>query len=336
MDKLSRQKNLLFHTKNHRKIMRYLLLPLLLLLVNKFYAQSYEPFVQEGKYWIYEDNSCVPLKPFGAKVRYFDQDTVIENKKYKKFIEGNLEINPISCTAVKPYNIISKRVLACMREDVDERKLYMHHSINEFYLSCEDTTEILLFDFGLSAGDTIPWCTYNQLWPHYDSVSVIIDSISMDKIRVFDGKNQEFYLKEVKIFYFFGVPLENCGMPFSQQAVIFEGSISDKGPIWGSSSSILKIYCEGTLEECGLTISSVSDTRKGQDAITIHPNPTQDFVYVTAPFDIGRLEVWDQNGRVLLSSLSKEIDVSRLSPGMYFIKCNSLNNTFYIKKFVKM
>ncbi|MBK9735497.1 MAG: T9SS type A sorting domain-containing protein [Saprospiraceae bacterium] len=57
---------------------------------------------------------------------------------------------------------------------------------------------------------------------------------------------------------------------------------------------------------------------------------------INTDFDLLRVEIIDQNGRIVLSSSEKEINVSQLLTGVYFVKCFGVNNKIYFSKFIKM
>ncbi len=48
------------------------------------------------------------------------------------------------------------------------------------------------------------------------------------------------------------------------------------------------------------------------------------------------VEIFDQNGRLILSSPEKIINVSQLLSGVYFVKCLGINKKLYCSKFVKI
>jgi uncharacterized protein (TIGR02145 family) len=59
-----------------------------------------------------------------------------------------------------------------------------------------------------------------------------------------------------------------------------------------------------------------------QNEINLYPNPTKDFIYISNKENkIEKLQVFNLTGECLLSNIaSKEIDISLLSKGIYFIK----------------
>ncbi len=70
------------------------------------------------------------------------------------------------------------------------------------------------------------------------------------------------------------------------------------------------------------------------EVINIFPNPTTQFINITG-IEVDKTEVYDVSGKKLISNSStKNIDVSGLSKGVYFLKIRSENQVF-IKKFIR-
>jgi len=75
--------------------MKYLFTLLFFTIINQVYAQKYQPLVEEGKYWIYghyDFSNCFLMGQRLYEIRYFDGDTIILDKQYKKLISANSQI----------------------------------------------------------------------------------------------------------------------------------------------------------------------------------------------------------------------------------------------------
>ena len=73
------------------------------------------------------------------------------------------------------------------------------------------------------------------------------------------------------------------------------------------------------------------------NTISIYPNPAQDVLYISGSGQeqIEQLSIYDLNGRLVLESeLTTQINVSRLSRGIYILELKS-NNTKLTKRFIK-
>lgn len=101
-----------------------------------------------------------------------------------------------------------------------------------------------------------------------------------------------------------------------------------------------------TVEEESSAISSASGPHSGSISISLFPNPANDVLTISCSLPAGErvaIKVFAQNGAEILSSdevpesgvFTKSIDVSGLSPGLYFVKiqCASATET---KKMVKL
>jgi hypothetical protein len=72
------------------------------------------------------------------------------------------------------------------------------------------------------------------------------------------------------------------------------------------------------------------------NTITIFPNPTKNYLTVSATAAIENVEIYDYNGRLIrtFKNVSEKIDVTNMQAGMYFIKANS-DEGFVTGKFIK-
>ena len=69
--------------------------------------------------------------------------------------------------------------------------------------------------------------------------------------------------------------------------------------------------------------------------ISIHPNPSKDFIYINHTDDkvIEQVSVHNRLGQLVLTSQQKTIDTSQLTAGIYFITVK-INNQIWTKKLV--
>ncbi|MEM9548792.1 MAG: T9SS type A sorting domain-containing protein [Bacteroidota bacterium] len=72
-----------------------------------------------------------------------------------------------------------------------------------------------------------------------------------------------------------------------------------------------------------VTISSVLE--KDEVDLNIYPNPVQDRLSVLTDLEISRIKIYDLNGRLIIYSEQKEIDVSKLESGNYIVQVESSN-----------
>ena len=84
-----------------------------------------------------------------------------------------------------------------------------------------------------------------------------------------------------------------------------------------------------------LTILSTNESSIEEDII-IYPNPTAGLVKINSQNEIRKIEIYNNIGQLLVSNFGqKEIDISTLNRGIYFVKILSENGQTEIKKVIK-
>lgn len=71
-----------------------------------------------------------------------------------------------------------------------------------------------------------------------------------------------------------------------------------------------------------------------EDEIKIFPNPAQDQLYIQG-VNQADLTVYNLMGEIILKSQTKQLDVSSLKPGIYYLKIENDNKTTIVRKFLK-
>ena len=313
--------------------MKYLYTLLFFVSFYQAYAQKYQPLVEEGKYWIYElsgtgDNPCDYRWTNSAEMLHFGIDTLINDTIYVKVLVSRLRQSGPMDSPVYPYEITSTYVIRFIREDTLTKKIFLLPNDN-FYNPCkEELRANLLFNFSLEEGDTLNECLRNSIerfgnpdepfYPKVDSVKYEID----------------FYGKTRKHIYSFGY-FEQCNFLHSP-GFVMEGFGFSDGPFRGLINRKLINYCEGTLSDCNI-ISSTSDAVYNKiNKIIISPNPTVEFITIETALDINVVEIINQNGMSVLKGNDKQINVSNLITGVYFVRCSTLQKEMYYNKFIKI
>jgi len=309
---------ILFLLKKY-KIMKYIFVIIFFAVTNQISAQQYHPLVKEGKYWIYghyDYSNCFLMGQRLFEIRYFEGDTIILDNQYKRLISAYSKLNN------SQYEIYDKRTVCYMREDTSQQKVFMINSDYDVF-PCTDNVEICIWDFSLKQGDTLAQCAQNIFLP-FEIVGqqyCIIDSVQTDPSG--------------KVLYSKGVIPGTCGDLSISNVFYVEGHGMDAGPIFRKFNVLYHNFCEGTLEECNILISNTEDSRYENNNFTITPNPTTDFIKIQTSFDITKTEVIYRNGRIILTSIEKEIDISGLTMGMYFLRITNSQNQQYHTKFIK-
>lgn len=139
--------------------------------------------------------------------------------------------------------------------------------------------------------------------------------------------------------------LENCDGTEIQAARFNPRNSGDGTIIWygsgvydwyapGGSNQNVKKLTENTLLYLagGEAMLSVQDSN-GKININIYPNPVSNILTIKSKGNVIS-EIYDMNGRKVLTSNSKNIDVKQLSAGVYSIKISN-GKTYQILKFIK-
>lgn len=79
---------------------------------------------------------------------------------------------------------------------------------------------------------------------------------------------------------------------------------------------------------------TLSNDDKGKMAFNVYPNPTSNFLNIETEDQINEVVVYDLQGKLILRTNEKTLDVSNLNSGLYFLKVKSANSSSVIK-FVK-
>lgn len=93
-----------------------------------------------------------------------------------------------------------------------------------------------------------------------------------------------------------------------------------------TGSEILNLYNASTL---------ATSEAQVKNEVNIYPNPVADIVTIESKSTIKEVQIIDIEGRVLLSSASKTINVSQLSSGIYFVKIKDNDGKEIVRKIIK-
>jgi len=98
------------------------------------------------------------------------------------------------------------------------------------------------------------------------------------------------------------------------------------------------VYDQGQAEDYTINVLkeslAVSETDKKINTI-IFPNPTKDFVNIKNESNLKMAEIFDMNGRKVMESVTKTIDVSKLTTGQYIIRMTFDNGSQDTQKLIK-
>lgn len=274
---------------------------------------QYIPMVEEGKYWIYLDylDGQPPMAATGHAIT-FQGDTVINSNSYKKVYWYSLAgyhncQYPPCFQFYLPYQPMSKALIAFIREDTMQKRIYNLPVWDFEYCS---PAEYLMFDFSLDIGDTLNDCLYEFIGGNPERPGFgLVDSIQI--IEKF-GKSRN-------TIFSYGFPI-NAGDPFEEKVLIFEGVGLEYYGIFHEYLSYLVDFCEDGMDVCDL-ISSNAPV-EGDKEINVFPNPTQGelTVIISDPMLGATCTIFDCLGRKAQSFRLTALETTTQlnSSGMYF------------------
>lgn len=295
---------------------------LILLIIPTLGISQYLPMLNQGSEWYHYfwfEASC-------NHHLVVDGDTIINNIEYKKIInQGDL------CNY--PYYTFA-------REDTINKQVYYHYS---------DTTEIMIYDFSLTEGDTLrSTFQYSEFDMVLDSISVHLPQYSPCFLP------PEVYINEPRIFYLSHVNCLHC-----DQIIWIEGIGNISNPFYsfeswtaGSLGNALLchfdetgfrdyhyVYCEEP-EPCQGPIVSTDEVEK-ETLIKFYPNPFSDKVYLEVADDvdfINSIEFYNSEGLLIRREseiLSQNINLSRFNSGLIYVVIRTKNGKVITKKLIK-
>ena len=326
-------------------IKNYLIAFCFLLSVTSVSSQTtYNKFIVDGAAWVVSENFCAGFggpcdagNPGGdmiyANTYYFKLagDSLIDSTYYARLF---VSVCANSCFGCGPPNgpdfypgCGPYELAALLYEDTINRKVFVHNSYSQ---SCWNHYDSLFIDFSLAAGDSEN-LVYN--FDYCDTNAFIVDSIN----------NTGFQSYPVKTWFIQNTKNVGQGADFQ----LFEGI----GYSWGFSlmydggdgttsygRQLIK-YCPAGDNSCNSPWrrpNAIAEIPLWNNTIIIKPNPASDLVTINSSDAIvNRVEILDINGKTVGSFNSTQLNVSSLSPAMYFLQIHTNMGISY-KRFVKI
>ena len=284
----------------------------LLFILSFFFCQNInsQSFVEEGNQWSMVNYTFAGI--FSSTYR-IEGDTIINGINYKKMWYTNQDPSIADWTLEK-----------YIRED-STQKVYQLNASNE---------ERIIYDFGLSVGDTI----VSNVSPEQNSIVTALDSIELNdatkrkrltitSLYCADWNIEEFWIEGIGgrnyAFYYVDVFCQtDTGL--SLRCFSNNGNF-----LYGSADS----------NNCFIP-TSINELE--QTNIKIFPNPTQDILNLEydETLEIEQLKIFDFQGQ-MIRSLQVENDFSQISiadfpKGVYYLKIETARSEFIVKKFIKI
>lgn len=310
---------------------------------------QYIPMVEESKYWIYYDFQ-LRARPTTGFLITIQGDTIVNNILYKNIYKYELDgeiktifINePDQFVATFPYILKDKKLIAFIREDIDNRQVFClpikqdscTSPMSEFINHCNDiifcdTSEHLLFDFSLAKNDTLNYCSYEPL--QWNPIPAKVDSIKYE--MHFGELRNTFYTYGIVSFF---PNLMAPGQYYERKVQIVEGVGFKFQGIFNYKFGYLYDYCEGDLNVCNIT-NSTNEQRTKSDIIKLYPNPTNEYLRIESNEVIRRISLINTNSMQSLNINNENlIDMSTFADGFYVCKIELKNGNTYFKKILKV
>jgi hypothetical protein len=288
-------------------------------------AQPYQPMAVEGAHWVIRSDRLSTLwldEKFIFSVR---GDTTVSGQSYKKVYRDQYAFD--EDRKVFSKNIIGSSLYALMRDDTTQRKVYAILG-ETAYDNCPENEEYLLFDFSLTQGDTLSWCSLQEFRFDPEQAHQVDSSKVAYSYPTGDERNTLYAV--LPFIGYLDATIAEETMP------IIEGfGYEHYGPFITGTS--VEKYCVGTLEACEL----ITDTENiAQTDIRIFPNPAHDFIYVDMKNQEEasiQYQLFSVNGKKMKEGRlrGEQIPVKNLPKGLYFLFLSSgRSNTVMAQKVV--
>jgi hypothetical protein len=90
------------------------------------------------------------------------------------------------------------------------------------------------------------------------------------------------------------------------------------------------------MEQCNIISSTKDDFGSSTFQPKIFPNPSWDRITIQTDYEVKNIEIINHTGQVVHTADTKDINISILSSGMYYVKCITTQNKQHLRRFVKL
>lgn len=326
----------------------YVFILSLWLITNRTSAQistEYQPMAVEGAHWI-----CYKAygRPWGDE--YYSLsirgDTVINSHVYKKMYRDDLLIDHVKQRLSNPPIMTKTRLIALLRDESVERKVYGIILPQAYlYNLCDTSEEIVLFDFSAAPNDTLRSCS---AWPMIKT-PFFVDSITYTSYECFHNygdENDEKQLRTLNVNGYWESIITKSSVEISEKigyknfGPFFEQWRGNGGIIleWQKVGGLI-CYCVGTNADCNI----ITPTKEiSYLPIRIFPNPVDDRLYFESnSTPLKWLKVYHSSGLLVnrllpVSTYENYIDTHLFQPGHYYLQGLGEGGEIYLGKFIKL
>ncbi|MTB50645.1 T9SS type A sorting domain-containing protein [Lewinella sp. W8] len=277
-------------------------------------ATPYQPLAVENANWVVWDNQPEGLLT-GHRIMSIRGDTMVEGNMYKKlFRRQYLPVNPDYPypNDVPPYSTSGPTKLwALLRDDTLRQRVYARLIDPDFATAYPG--EILLYDFTLAAGDSLPFdsrCNTGGIdlvrWVEYGGA-----------LRKYQVINRD-------------VMVSGIGRLRGRFAGVVNLDADCESPI---IRAYVANYCVGDDADCGITRPNAVSAIFPNHEISLFPNPVRDQLLIRAtPAFLHPVTLTLHNGRgqVLRKDLltgHQSFDLSTYPAGLYYVALTDQHRT---------
>lgn len=118
---------------------------------------------------------------------------------------------------------------------------------------------------------------------------------------------------------------------------LFDPSHPQSSPPFLIDSDLFWDFSEGNITNPPACLLASNDVSYNNVTIKVFPNPVQDILKINSQISFTRYQILDSSGKIFESKslLSKEINVSNLKSGVYYVKLFNSENGFNYIRFIK-
>ena len=277
-------------------------------------AQEYSPMAVEGATWILECNDGENNYTIIFRI---EGETTIDSVVWKKVFFLDAGLNPTF-----PYTVIDKYWYSIIRDDIEERKVYIHivNSNLPSYLygvPCWKLTYCisdLHYNFNMEPGDLFEnHCPFLG----FHDASVYLSSIT-EEFR--HGK-----MRKILKFSFNMELVEGVGFPYGP-FLKYWPNIQN----WAYGKST---YCVGDIETCILSASNKELIHS--NILSVFPNPGDGRFTIGDNISVKQVSVFDTHGKLYHSGKSASIDLSDAPSQIYYVKVLDELGKVHVQRLMK-
>jgi hypothetical protein len=267
---------------------RFNYLFLVMICATSLVAQDYVPFPQSAEWnnvFIWQDGPTSPSIYFNEFILQ-DQDTIIAQYTYRKLFD--------QVGSQLAY-------VGALRETTDKRI---------FYYPKSDTTEHLLYQFGMQVGDTL----------HIHRSGIVTTVQTIDSVLVGTTYHKRYLMHSLVTMFGPEYWIEGIGstkgLLFPHDGFEFENmnwlcSFHSNGAIYQPDAPPFETYCTTSL-----------DPVAEKENLEIFPNPAHNFLYISEAANSTGYQIYDAVGvncTKKVSGQGNQLDVQALKAGVYFL-----------------